>query len=345
MRKCLFNLFCFLSLVFVFSTLCFVESVNAAGTKTSVTLTGSSFDWYFVDVNGEHPDGWQSGSDTWKKYIAGNTTSYFSNLQVRFDLSNFPGITTGTTDYDMGITIYLTNGMTVTANRLSGCFPTTRCSVFKTLYSSSDVSIFIKLNNDFVNEVNLYSNNNPVSFVYVNNSNADAEFSLGVDRIRVDFWSTDPNAPIVDAIGGMQDLQVQTNDKLDDVTSSIDETNLLLQQQSEQDQSQYEQEKQEEAERENELDGDSSQAQGVFSFSVFNPFLPLFSMFNVNQCVSIPTLSNMLGSSETQYCSWFDGTTRGILTPVMSIASVMLIFGFVIRWLGGSSIITFGGKV
>ena len=105
------------------------------------------------------------------------------------------------------------------------------------------------------------------------------------------------------------------------------------------------QEKQEEAERENELDGDSSQAQGVFSFSVFNPFLPLFSMFNVNQCVSIPTLSNMLGSSETQYCSWFNCTTRGIITPVMSIASVMLIFGFVIRWLGGSSIITFGGKV
>lgn len=76
----------------------------------------------------------------------------------------------------------------------------------------------------------------------------------------------------------------------------------------------------------------------MFRFNLINPFLPIFNMFTTGgDCVQIPTIAGMLGSEETTYCPWFDTTTRNILTPVMSAISVMLVFGFFVKWLGSSS--------
>lgn len=76
----------------------------------------------------------------------------------------------------------------------------------------------------------------------------------------------------------------------------------------------------------------------MFGFNFLNPFAPLFQMFGDNsQCVSIPILAGMLHADNSTYCPWFDSSVRNILTPVLSFASVMLIFGFAVRWLGASS--------
>lgn len=76
----------------------------------------------------------------------------------------------------------------------------------------------------------------------------------------------------------------------------------------------------------------------LFSFSVFNPFAPIFNLFtNGQSCASIPIIAGMLHAESDEYCSWFPSSVRSVLTPVFSLASVMLLFGFIVRWLGSSS--------
>lgn len=76
----------------------------------------------------------------------------------------------------------------------------------------------------------------------------------------------------------------------------------------------------------------------LFDFNLINPFSPIFAMFTDNSaCVNIPIIAGMIHSNETQVCPWFDSTTRGIVTPVLGIASIMLLFGFAVRWLGARS--------
>lgn len=75
----------------------------------------------------------------------------------------------------------------------------------------------------------------------------------------------------------------------------------------------------------------------LFSFDFINPFAPIFNLFNNDSCANIPTLAGLLHSEETQVCPWFDSSIRNITTPVLGLASMMLVFGFVVRWLGSRS--------
>ena len=76
----------------------------------------------------------------------------------------------------------------------------------------------------------------------------------------------------------------------------------------------------------------------LLSFNILNPFDGFFQLFtNNNSCVSIPIIAGMLHAENDSYCPWFDSSTRDILTPVLGIASVMLLFGFIVRWLRSSS--------
>lgn len=80
-----------------------------------------------------------------------------------------------------------------------------------------------------------------------------------------------------------------------------------------------------------------SSLSSLFTFNFINPFAPIFNLFNNDSCAQIPTLSGMLHSEETQVCPWFDSSVRNITTPVLGLVSMMLIFGFVVRWLGSNS--------
>lgn len=80
------------------------------------------------------------------------------------------------------------------------------------------------------------------------------------------------------------------------------------------------------------------QLSNLFNFSMINPFAPIFGLFtDQNQCAQIPTIAGMIHSEETHVCPWFNSTTRNIVTPVLGLASMMLIFGFTVRWLGARS--------
>lgn len=83
----------------------------------------------------------------------------------------------------------------------------------------------------------------------------------------------------------------------------------------------------------------------VFTFSFTFPFQNLFTAFTDNQCVDIPIIAGMLHSSNSRYCTWWSADVRNILTPVITMASLMLATGFAMRWLSEkSSVITIGGK-
>lgn len=85
-------------------------------------------------------------------------------------------------------------------------------------------------------------------------------------------------------------------------------------------------------------DGFFSSLTNLFNFSFLNPFAPMFALFTDNsQCANIPIIAGMLHSEETTYCPWFSANTRNTLTPVLGIVSTMLLFGFLVRWLGASS--------
>lgn len=76
----------------------------------------------------------------------------------------------------------------------------------------------------------------------------------------------------------------------------------------------------------------------LFNFNFLNPFAPLFFLFTDNsQCVSIPIIAGLLNSEETTYCPWFSSDVRNIVTPVVGLSSTMLLFGFLVRWLGARS--------
>lgn len=78
--------------------------------------------------------------------------------------------------------------------------------------------------------------------------------------------------------------------------------------------------------------------QNLFGFNFINPFAPLFNLFtDQGSCAQIPTIASMIHSEETQVCPWFSSSTRNIVTPVLGLSSVMLIFGFTVRWLGARS--------
>ncbi len=113
--------------------------------------------------------------------------------------------------------------------------------------------------------------------------------------------------------------------------------------QTKQDKDQYDQEKEEEAEREESATSDANGLAGIFNITILNPFAGIWEIFNSGGCTSIPTISAWLGSEDTTYCSWWPQSIRATLTPVFSLASMMLLFGFVAKWLGGNEGIKIDG--
>lgn len=72
----------------------------------------------------------------------------------------------------------------------------------------------------------------------------------------------------------------------------------------------------------------------VFNFGLVFPFTTFFNAFtDSQQCVNVPIIGGMLHNPNATYCSWWSSSIRSVLTPVFSIASIMLIFGFIMHWL------------
>lgn len=145
------------------------------------------------------------------------------------------------------------------------------------------------------------------------------------------------------SISGVISQQQATNNKLDSVNSNLENLQKAQEENNNQQKEQYEQEKQEENQREEKGNADSSELAGIFNFTAFNPFSGIFALFTGgNGCISIPIVGGMLNKPDGQYCPWFPSSIRNVLTPVIGLASMMIIFGFFVSWLNGGDV---NGKV
>lgn len=120
------------------------------------------------------------------------------------------------------------------------------------------------------------------------------------------------------------------------VSASNGTTNAVNKQTEEQ-KNQYEQDKQEESDRENQGKNDMTEATGIFNFNILNPFAGIFGLFkSPNSCAIIPTLARWVHSDTSTVCTWWSSDVTTVLTPVFGLASMMIVFGFLVSWLGGS---------
>lgn len=182
------------------------------------------------------------------------------------------------------------------------------------MVGSSDYELFVA---NMYNSANIYFEQNPMSILYTSNA-SDILLQTQINQNQI----------MIEGIG-------QTTDAVNNASQNLQNT---INAQSQQQQDQYDEEKQEESQREESGNESADEMAGVFNFSIPNPFLPILSMFtDGNSCVDIPTIAGMVGSDNTQYCPWFPASVRSVLTPVIGLASSIILFGFIVGWLTGST--------
>lgn len=142
------------------------------------------------------------------------------------------------------------------------------------------------------------------------------------DISNIEFYS-DPNTQYLNNLVVQNQTIINQNNQL----------NNSINNQTEQQNQQFQQNKQEEKDREDKGNDQSNKLGNLFSFTAFNPFSGLFGLFTGGGCRPIPTIGKMLNKPDATYCPWFPDNVRSILTPALGISSMMLIFGFFIRWL------------
>lgn len=136
-----------------------------------------------------------------------------------------------------------------------------------------------------------------------------------VSNIRTGIWN------VRDAIN-------ETNSKLDDLIDAQEQANDDAN-------DRYQDEK-------DTIDNNASDAQDTannadFSFTVGNPLTTWLGLFTGSNCVSIPTIASWIHSNETSVCSPWSSSVRDVTTPIISVLSGTILFGFIVRWLNGSS--------
>lgn len=75
----------------------------------------------------------------------------------------------------------------------------------------------------------------------------------------------------------------------------------------------------------------------VFKINAIYPFSSFFSSLTDSRCVDIPKLASWLYNTNSHVCTYWNDDIRNTLTPVFMSLSTILLFGFVVSWLKGSS--------
>ena len=150
-------------------------------------------------------------------------------------------------------------------------------------------------------------------------------------------------------LNNINNNSITIRDTVNGISTKIDDL-VDAQEQANQDaQDRYDAEKQEESDREDSISDSSDDAQGLFSFTVLNPFSGIFNLFNNDCSANIPIIASWLHAPSSTYTSWWcpiesEYGIRSYLTPVFGIASMMLLFGFVVRWLSNNSGDIYGAR-
>lgn len=156
------------------------------------------------------------------------------------------------------------------------------------------------------------------------------EIKNSVNTIR----DTLSNMSFPDPSGAIKDASDLAHQDANNQIDATNKTTEAINNQANKEQDRYEQDKQEEADREEQGNEDANKLGSLFTFNVLNPFIGIFDMFlPSSNCASIPTLARLLHLDNSTVCSWFPSDVRNIVTPVVSLSSSMLLFGFIVRWL------------
>lgn len=156
------------------------------------------------------------------------------------------------------------------------------------------------------------------------------EIKNSVNTIR----DTLSNMSFPDPSGAIKDASDLAHQDANNQIDATNKTTEAINNQANEEQNRYDQDKQEEADREEQGNEDANKLGSLFTFNVLNPFIGIFDMFlPSSNCASIPTLARLLHLDNSTVCSWFPSDVRNIVTPVVSLSSSMLLFGFIVRWL------------
>lgn len=182
----------------------------------------------------------------------------------------------------------------------------------------------------FDDGLSFYSADKTGYYAQVNMPSLSMNYSIELGDLSLPPSMSDKLDAITGAINGTTDAIDKNTEAVDKNTDAIkDQTDQIVGAIKDGQQA----EKDEQDQREEQGKDDAEKAQNVFRLDLFNPFAPIFEMFNPGGCVSIPTLASWLHVDNPQVCPWFPDSVRSVLTPVISIASIMLLFGFVVKWL------------
>lgn len=214
------------------------------------------------------------------------------------------------------------------------------CSVYSSLVSDTSI---IHINFDLtISSVNNQSFSLGDNFnIYVGNGlsiNSRKSLANYVNCVNNSFCLESPiqnNVMANDIVLRGIDYYASATDALNQqILNQEKEQTNALKQQTQQQKDQYDRNKAEEQNRENQGKDSSNQLKGLFNIQAINPFSAIFNLFQPqNSCVRIPIISSWLRISNLQICPWFPATVRNTLTPVFGVSSIMVLFGFVVRWL------------
>lgn len=207
------------------------------------------------------------------------------------------------------------------------------------IYETSFVNwVTSPLNTGSVSPANpLYSGAGVVNVKFITTQDTD-ELTISFDIQPTGYMSLAPGSYIglVSQTAGFQSIEDQLKANQDQAHQDSQAQKEATEQQTQQQKEQYEQEKEEEKQREDSASEDGGKLAGIFNITLLNPFAGIWELFNPGGCTSIPTIASWVHSEDTVYCSWWPQSIRATLTPVFSLAAMMLLFGFVAKWLGGN---------
>lgn len=273
-----------------------------------------NFGFYTVD---------RIGTAEYNSAVAANTMCSlgpYGSAPVKYDVSDFSAYSNGVSSNDKveyhGWTIkWRFNGLA--RQKYSGSYDS-----YCRLFPSENNSEFFRLGGP----------NNFGAKIFIEQASTHLAVGASEDQAAAKYNTLiSQNQTIIEQNHSMINNQHFGNRQLMDVNDKLNK-------QTEQQNQQFQQNKQEEKDRENKGNDQSNKLGNLFSFTAFNPFSGLFGLFTGGSCKPIPTIGKMLNKPDASYCPWFPDNVRSILTPVLGISSMMLIFGFFIRWLGGSDL-------
>ena len=273
-----------------------------------------NFGFYTVD---------RIGTAEYNSAVAANTMCSlgpYGSAPVKYDVSDFSAYSNGVSSNDKveyhGWTVkWRFNGLA--RQKYSGSYDS-----YCRLFPSENNSEFFRLGGP----------NNFGAKIFIEQASTHLAVGASEDQAAAKYNTLiSQNQTIIEQNHSMINNQHFGNRQLMDVNDKLNK-------QTEQQKNQYNEQKNEEKSREDSGKNDSKKLGSLFSFTAFNPFSGLFGLFTGGGCKPIPTIGKMLNKPDASYCPWFPNNVRSILTPVLGISSMMLIFGFFIRWLSGSDL-------